>query len=301
VFEAASAGDYALLQAARDLWPQLAAEIGLPLTMDGALAIGTEAEARAWAGQLLQLEAEARLLGPDEARGLAPSLPDGVWAAFTPEDWRLDPGAALALLRAGAEAHGARFVRGRVIGFGAGKVAVDGDEGLPADRLVIATGAGRDLADVAPELRSLSPIKGHILRGEGAFHPQPVIRSRGVYLCVDEGGAILGATMEAGRSDSDVDPAVVAQLFAAAAPLAAGLGPIAWRGDAGVRAATPDGLPLAGEAGAAGVILAVGARRNGWLLAPLIAGAVLDVVEGRGPAGAAARFDPRRLAATAPG
>jgi glycine oxidase len=39
----------------------------------------------------------------------------------------------------------------------------------------------------------------------------------------------------------------------------------------GVRAATPDGLPLVGRSSTPGVWIAAGARRNGWLLAPLIA------------------------------
>jgi glycine oxidase len=300
VFDAQSASHFGLLADARDLWPALAAEIGLALAREGALAIGSAPEARGWTDQLSGLGAEGRLLAPHDVRALAPGLSGDVWAAFTPEDWRLDPAAALARLRDAAQACGARFVGGRVTGFDAGGVSVAGAEDVPAERLVVATGAGRDLADLAPELTSLTPIKGHILRAEGAFRAQPVVRARGAYLCTAEGEAILGATMEAGRADSTVDPAVVEQLIAAAAPLTAALGPIRWRAAAGVRAATLDGLPLAGEGRRGGVILAVGARRNGWLLAPLIAGAVLDVVEGRGLSGAAARFDPRRVA-TQPG
>jgi glycine oxidase len=308
VFDVGSAGHYPLLKQARDLWPGLAAEIGLTLACDGALAIGTEAEARVWTDRLTGLGAEARLLSPHDAGALAPGLAGGAWAALTPEDWRLDPTAALARLRDAAQAHGARFVVGRVTGFAVGAVTVDSGEDRRAERLVIATGASRDLAALAPELRSLTPIKGHILRAEGAFRAQPVVRARGFYLCMGEGEAILGATMEVGVADAAVNPEVAAGLFEAAHPLidllatpTSRMGPTSWSAAAGVRAATPDGLPLAGASVAAGVILAVGARRNGWLLAPLIARAVLDAVEGSGPAGAAARFDPRRLAATKPG
>lgn len=301
VFDALAAGHYELLSGARDLWPELAPALGLPLARDGALAIGTEAEARAWTDRLTALGAEAQLLAPGAARDLVPGLPDGVWAAFTPEDWRLEPRAALARLRAAAEARGARFVAGSVNGFAAGRVTVGGAPDLPADRLVIATGAGRELVALAPELATLMPIKGHILRAEGAFRAQPVVRAGGVYLCTTAGEAVLGATMEAGVTDGAVDPAVARGLLEAAAPLAALLGdPARWKAAAGLRAATADGLPLVGAGAAANVILAVGARRNGWLLAPLIAHAVLDAVEGRAPAGAAARFDPRRIGATGP-
>ena len=53
---------------------------------------------------------------------------------------------------------------------------------------------------------------------------------------------------------------------------------IEWR--AGVRGATPDGLPMAGAV-EQGLHLALGPRRNGWLLGPLVAGVVADEVEGR--------------------
>ena len=298
VFDAGAAGGYALLAEARDKWPALAADIGFPLARDGALAIGARAEAEAWTAQLSVLGAAARLLSPAEARAHAAGVPGEAWAAFTPDDWRLDPAAALACLRAAAEAHGARFVRGRVASFAAGTVELESGVRLPADRLVIATGAAQGLAELAPELAALTPIKGHIWRAAGQFHAQPVVRARSVYLCAADGEAVLGATMEVGVAAEGVDAAVAARLFEAGAPLLAFLQsptPVRWSAAAGVRAATPDGLPLVGDAGAPGVILAVGARRNGWLLAPMIAEAVLDAVEGRAPRLAAAAFDPRRL------
>jgi glycine oxidase len=299
LFDAASAGRYPLLIAARGRWPTLAADIGATLAKDGALAIGTEAEARGWTARLSALGAEVALLAPAELADIEPDAPAGAWAAFTPEDWRLDPATALARLRAAAEASGARFVRGRVTGFAADAAELESGERLSAGWLVIATGADQTLAAVAPELRSLTPIRGHILRAEAPFRAAPVVRAAGLYLCRGEGEAVLGATMESGVAEPAVDPALAARLLDAAAPLGVLLapparGPVAWRAAAGVRAATPDGLPLVGAAGAPGVILAVGARRNGWLLAPMIAAAVLDAVEGRAP-GDAAAFDPRRF------
>ncbi|MDB5495525.1 MAG: D-amino acid oxidase family protein, partial [Phenylobacterium sp.] len=64
---------------------------------------------------------------------------------------------------------------------------------------------------------------------------------------------------------------------------------------AGVRAATPDGLPMAGFSEAPRVILATGARRNGWLLAPLIAQVVAACVTGAEAGPYAHRFDPGRF------
>ena len=102
--------------------------------------------------------------------------------------------------------------------------------------------------------------------------------------------------MEVGRDDSEVDPAVVADLLARAAILSDGLQRLNWTASAGVRAATPDGLPMVGAGATDGVILAVGARRNGWLLAPMIAEVVLNAVEGRAKSPVAELFDPNRFA-----
>jgi glycine oxidase len=64
---------------------------------------------------------------------------------------------------------------------------------------------------------------------------------------------------------------------------------------AGVRAATPDGLPMVGASSASGVLVAAGARRNGWLLAPLVAQLIAACVTGRDPGPYAAKLDPRRF------
>ena len=83
-------------------------------------------------------------------------------------------------------------------------------------------------------------------------------------------GLAVGATMEPGRSDTEADPAALAPLVEAAGRLFPGLAEATFAVSAGVRAATPDGLPMAGLSQAQGVVLAVGARRNGWLAsAPL--------------------------------
>ena len=101
--------------------------------------------------------------------------------------------------------------------------------------------------------------------------------------------------MEEGRCDLAIDPQVVARLRAVATGLFPHLADAPVTASAGVRAATPDGVPLAGPSLQPGVLLARGARRNGWLLAPLVADVILDHLLER-PAGAAARaFDPTRF------
>jgi glycine oxidase len=278
-------GHVELLRAALGRWEPLSLELGLPIAQDGAMAVGTRAQAKAWAAGLagLGVDAELRDLG------------DGRWAAFSGLDRQLDPEEALGALRRAAEALGARCVTGRVRGFASGVVELDGADPIAADTLVIATGADQNLAEIAPELAHLTPIKGHILRADADGASAPVIRTPAVYLCRTSHGAILGATMEVGRDDTPVEPAVVERLLAHGAQLSDDVRRLTWNAAAGVRAATPDGLPMVGFGATPGVVLAVGARRNGWLLAPMVAEVVLGAVEGMPMSPVAKRFDPRRF------
>jgi glycine oxidase len=61
-----------------------------------------------------------------------------------------------------------------------------------------------------------------------------------------------------------------------------------------VRAATPDALPLVGPSSRPGLSLALGARRNGWLLAPLIAEIICAQLAGAPAPAWSSRLDPLR-------
>lgn len=271
-----------LLLAARDLWPALAERAGVVLDRSGALAVGREPWLEAVARQFAKLHERPAEIGEATAQGLAPGLSDAYERALlTREDWRVDAPSALGALATAAQAAGVTFLPKIMRGRG------------EADVLVIATGAAEGLADVAPELAVLSPIKGHIVRVAGPS-AGAVVRSEGVY-AAPGAGMIFGATMEPGRGDAAVDEEVAAPLVAAGLRLFPGLAGLPVQVGAGVRAATPDGLPMAGPSTAEGVMLAVGARRNGWLLAPLVAQLVTACVTGRDPGPHAARLDPRRF------
>lgn len=267
-FEAAldpvSAEDFDLLLAARDLWPELAARVGIDLDQSGAAYYGEHIGAVA--ARLKTLGAQAGVYGD---------------RVYTREDWRLSPRQAMTALRLAAEAAGARFEQALASPPAEGEI------------LVVATGAGGQ--GLAPEIAALEPIKGHILRLSGGPDIGPVIRGDGVYICPDPAGAIVGATMERGVADRAVDPARVAALRAASEDLLPELAELDAIAETGVRAATPDGLPLVGFSAAPNVILAVGARRNGWLLAPLVAGMVVAYLANEDPGPYAARLDPRRF------
>ncbi len=301
LFDDICADRFGLLTAARDLWPPLARSIGLPLARDGALAVGDRDQVEGWAVKLGAAGARRQVLGPAEARQLAPGLAPGAWAVFSPEDWRLDASEALRALRFAAEGLGVRFLADRLVGFDGGRAELAGAPPISADILVLATGPAQGAASIAPELAALTPIKGHILRAPWSGAAGSTIRAPQVYVCRQAGGLVLGASMEPGRADPDIDPAVVRALLARAEQIMPGVQALPWTPATGVRAATSDGLPLVGRSSRPGVILAAGARRNGWLLAPMIAEAVLRIVEGAPPSATAALFDPARFGAIAPG
>ena len=284
VLDPAAAPHFDLLLAARDLWPALEARIGIVVDRAGAAATGdgaylAGAEARLRGLGLHPTELERRAL-----EGLAPGLaPEWGRGLLVREDWRIEAKAALAALRRAAEAAGVEFRQAAATGFEGG------------ERLVIATGGGRDLAVVAPELSHLSPIKGHILRTRGVDYRGVVVRGPGAYVTGAPGGLTVGATMQAGAADRMVEPDQAAPLEAAGARLFPALAGARFEAETGVRAATPDGLPLVGRGRHHGVLLAVGARRNGWLLAPLVARLIAACVT-EGEAGPyAERLSPARF------
>lgn len=280
--EAAPAFD--LLLAARDLWPALEARAGVRLDRSGAMAVGEEAWLAGVDAALIRLGVHGIDLPRRTAEALAPGLSEAfAQAVLVREDWRLEPGAAMAALRQAAAAAGVAF---------RDRTALDAGEG---DWLVVATGADQGLVEVAPELARLTPIKGHILRLAGAPQGRVSVRGRGVYAAPGEGGLAVGATMETGVTDRKPDPAQAKRLLEAGVELFPGLAGERPQVFTGVRAATPDGLPLVGLSQADRVVLATGARRNGWLLAPLVAAVAAACVTGREPGHHARRLDPRRF------
>ena len=285
VFEAVldppTANHFDLLLAARDLWPGLEARSGVRLDRAGALAVGRGGWLEGVAAGLARLGVHPTAIPHTTAAALAPGLSATVEGAIlNREDWRLDARPALEALRAAAAAAGVAFRREAV------------SERGQADLLVVATGATGGLA---PEAAWLSPIKGHILKTAPTGLGGVTVRGEGVYVTPADGGLAIGATMEPGLADAIPDPAKAGPLRALGATLFPALAAAHCELQAGVRAATPDGLPLVGFSAEPKVLLATGARRNGWLLAPLVAGVVAALAAGRDPGRYAARLDPRRF------
>jgi glycine oxidase len=245
-------GHFLLLEEARDLWPAFAEALsGVQLHRDGAIFTAPEPVLEHVLGRLAAEGAEV------EARN---------GSLYTPEDWRLEPRLALSAMRRCFTELGGQIVAGEVQALGG------------ADVTILA--CGHQARALAPELSVLTPIRGQLLRFEGGATGGPILRSPDGYLAPGEQGAVVGATMEAGRSDLTVDRATSAHLANVAAALDPALAGAAFRAQVGIRAATPDGLPLVGPSVEEGIWIAAGARRNGWLLAPLVAALLADRLAG---------------------
>ena len=272
VLDGGAASDHALLQAGYDAWPRFTETLGLPTPADhaaGALYLADAADLDPLAERLEALGAAPERLTAAAARALQPALPPGGQGALhVRRDGRLDPLALLAALAERLrEAGGARVTAPcpppPVQGF---------------DATVLAAGyETRRWLDLAPELAALQPIKGHVLHFQGGASSGPTVRSPLGYAAPQHGGLIFGATMEPGRTDLVLDVQTVARLHAAALALMSGLRDTPFIARTGVRAATADGSPLVGRS-QSGLYLAAGARRNGWLLAPVIASAVVEAL-----------------------
>jgi glycine oxidase len=273
-----------LMFAARNLWPAVEARAGVALDRSGALAVGDHGWLDGVLAGLVRLGLYGAEVGLGALEALAPRLsPALTRGVLVREDWRLEPALALAALRAACEAAGVEFRAERAHGRG------------DADVLVLATGYDKALADRAPELAVLSPIRGQILRFMDERCGRVSLRTAGGYAVPGADGLAFGATMEPGRDDLQPDPKALEPLQAPLARLFPHLAEATFGWEVGVRAATPDGLPLAGWSATPGVILATGARRNGWLLAPLVAQVVTACVTGRDGGPYAQRLDPQRF------
>lgn len=174
------------------------------------------------------------------------------------------------------------------------------------DKVIIATGwqtpsvkVGDDcLGDIAPCLREIQPVGGHMLAlVRQSEAPKMTMRCGALYIVPKAGRVVVGATVEPGATGSEIDWDTIHRLEVAAHALCPVLkrAPIieAWRG---VRPGTPDHAPMIGELAGTGALVASGHYRNGILLAPVTAKIVADMVFEEVVSELAAAFSPDRFA-----
>lgn len=297
------------------LWPDQAARIerlgGGPIEMssDGALVIArTDGEAE-WLEKLTAACQARGLQGhrltPADLALREPAITGKVRSALLlADDQQLDPALLLQRLGSALARLGVGFRFGRHVERVVGGQMFQMPDGDRFDRVVLATGAQAVPAFVGPRgaplplgLPAPIPVKGQMLAlAPSERTPRHVIHTRDIYIAPKSRWVLVGASVERGRADQDVERAAVDGFRARSAEIVAALAEApelsAW---AGVRPGSPDDAPLIGETAIPGVIAALGHYRNGVLLAPATAEIVADqIIDGK-VSPLAAAFAPGRF------
>ena len=308
-------------------WPTFAAELSERSGVDtgyrrsGALVVAADRDdaevLRRVAGLQRSLGLEAHWLTGRAARRLEPGLSPRVPGAIeAPAEGYVDPvavvaGLRTALLAEGGElreataverldiAPGGAHVEGVVLGDGAS---------VRAGHVVLAAGAWTGgLAGLPPStIPPIRPVKGQILTLHTDGGPLPaerLIRTPRCYLVSrPDGRVVVGATSEERGFDVRVTAEGVHRLLEAAREVLPGVDELEFvSARAGLRPATPDNSPAVGHGELDGLIWATGHGRNGVLLAPVTADAVIELVCGEEPPEEVASFGPDRFGARAVG
>ncbi|MDN5857063.1 MAG: glycine oxidase ThiO [Pseudonocardia sp.] len=284
-------------------WPEFASNLEAAaarragLRTDGTVVVATgsgdRAELDGLAEHLARLGRAVEQLSGRELRRLEPAIGPGVRGGLSvPGDLAVDNRLLLGALRSAAERAGARFVAtavSSVLDDGAAVTGVHTDTGsIPAERVVICAGAHS--AALHPALDGLvRPVKGEILRlghRAGALPPpartvRALVDGRPVYAVPRTGGLVVGATQYETGFDTEVTVGGVRDLLRDAERVLPGIAEYALvESAAALRPGSPDNLPLIGPIGPDGLLVATGHHRNGMLLAPVTADAVLSLLRG---------------------
>jgi glycine oxidase len=187
---------------------------------------------------------------------------------------------------------------------------VVGVDDINAGSIVLAAGCW------SAELRGLPghavspvrPVKGQILRlRDDVEHPtlqrnvRALVRGRPIYLVPRaDGEIVVGATSEEKGFDTRLTVEGTGDLLADARELLPRVSEIELvEASVGLRPGSPDNAPMIGAGALPGLVVATGHYRNGILLAPITADAVVELItSGALPAGFD-RFDPCRFAQAA--
>lgn len=243
-------------------------------------------------------------LTSDEVRRREPALSEAVQTAlFLPEDHQVDNQKLMEALVLAAHRRGVDFQTGcPVLGLVREKGRVIGVRTTRQTytAAVVINCAGAWAAAVDPQQDPplpIKPIRGQIVVLQ-TYPPllEHVVHSAHCYIVPRRDGRLLiGSTMEDVGYDKRVTADALLRLLGAARQILPALDRCTFRGAwAGLRPATPDHLPILGEA-EPGLFLATGHFRNGILLAPITARLIAEWITSGQPSQDLTPFAPHRF------
>jgi len=290
---------------------------GLPTGFDtrGTLAVAFDRDDRAVLAETAayhrKLGLEATLLTGREARALEPMLAPGVQAGLLVErDHQVDNRLLHKALLEAATRVGVRIHRSRaellVEHDRARGLRLESGETLTADQIVLAAGCWSSEVPGLPPgaLPRVRPVRGQILRlAMGTPHllthtVRALVRGGRVYLVPRaHGELVIGATSDELGFDTSVTAGGVYELLRDAHEVVPGITELPLvESRTGLRPGSPDNAPLLGQTSLPGLIAATGHYRNGVLLTPVTADAIVALLTEGALPNYAAPFSPQRFA-----
>jgi glycine oxidase len=295
-----------ILVGAAALWPAFAGALEDEVGCDvgyrpcGTIVVAADASDRAALDDLIglpeRLGLEVRRMSARACRDAVPALAPGVrGGAEMPGDHQVDNRRLVEALLAAVARASVRLHRepARSIDLGAdgsvSGVRLDGGDSIATPRVLLATGARAGSLEGVPEavLPAVRPVKGHLLRLRGPVDPpllsrtvRGLVHGRSCYLVPRRDGTlVVGATEEERGFDDRVQAGPVHDLLHDARTLVPGIDELELEESlAGLRPGSPDNRPYLGWTSVPGLAVAAGHYRNGVLLAPLTAEAVVQFV-----------------------
>lgn len=282
-------------RASRDLWlswvPALAEETGLGIEHDasGSILVAQDEREEVWLDRIAGAardcgERVEEIDGSALARWVPDASPGIRRSLLLPGEHRVDNVQATSVLSIAAQRAGAAITHGveveRIERAGDGVRVIGQDRSWEADLLVMAAGSWSGHIPGFPTL-PVRPVRGQMLMLGGVDWPwNGSLRGPHDYV-VRRGatGLLVGATVEEAGFASHTTAGGVESLLRFALHALPGLVnarlETCW---AGLRPATPDGLPIVGPVPGWPILAATGHYRNGILLAPWTAREIARIV-----------------------
>ena len=292
--------------AAAAVWPTFAGDLEaasgqcVHLRTDGTLVVAGDPSDRAATDRILAFHQSLGLaavrLGARACREAEPLLAPGVSGGVDlPGDHQVDNRAVATALVAACEAAGVTLMADRVarVDVTGGRIrGVTLAEGGTVRSAAVVVAAGTRSGDIdgvpdrwRPPVRPVRGVTVRLHAPDGVPRLRRTVRAlvhgRSCYLVPrDDGGVVLGATVEERGSALDVHLGGVADLIMDARLVVPAIDEYAvLEMTPGLRPGTPDNGPIVGTTPVDGLLVATGHYRNGVLLAPLTAREVVSLLD----------------------